>query len=204
LTKEGFEADDIIGTLARKVNGDLGEGEVIIVTGDQDTLQLVDQRTKVAMPAMGKTKETLYDPSAVLGKFGLTPAQIVDFKALSGDSSDNIPGVRGIGEKTATDLLKEFGSIEKIYDSLDNEKKVSKIKERTINLLKEGKEAAFMSKELATIECNVNFDFKLKDSRLHDFDNEKVTEFLDKYRFKSLIRRMPQSKRIEGQQESMF
>jgi DNA polymerase-1 len=212
LTKEGFEADDIIGTLAKRVNGDLGEGEVIIVTGDQDTLQLVDQRTKVAMPAMGKTKETLYDPSAVLGKFGLEPVQIIDYKALSGDSSDNIPGVRGIGEKTATELLKEFGSIEEIYNFLNQKSKIknqndnvkSKIKERTIKLLEEGRDLAFMSKELATIKIDVDFDFKLKDSRLHDFETKKVTEFLEKYRFRSLIKRLPQSHRIDGQQEKLF
>ena len=122
MSKEGYEADDIIGTLAKKVNGDLGEGEVIIITGDQDTLQLVDDRTKVAMPAMGKIKETLYDISAVRGKLDLTPAQVIDYKALSGDPSDNIPGVRGIGEKTAIMLLKEFGSIEKIYEHLENKK----------------------------------------------------------------------------------
>lgn len=228
LTKEGFEADDIIGTLAKKVNGDLGTGEVIIVTGDQDTLQLVDNRTKVAMPAMGKIKETIYDASAVLGKFALTPAQIIDFKALSGDSSDNIPGVRGIGEKTATELLKEFGNLEGIYEYLEKngigfenssienslpEGSASggkikncklKIKPRTIQLLIEGRDMAFMSKELATIKCDVEFDFKLSEARLHDFNEKKVTDFLEKYRFKSLIRRLPQSHRADGQQEKLF
>ena len=218
LTKAGFEADDIIGTLAKRVNGDLGEGEVIIVTGDQDTLQLVDNRTKVAMPAMGKVKETLYDSLAVAGKFGLTPQQIIDYKALSGDASDNIPGVRGIGEKTATELLKEFGSIEKIYEYLESFKIENsdiensikilnlklKIKSRIVRLLLEGRQNAIMSKLLATIKCDVDFDFKLSEARLHDFDVKKVTDFLEKYRFKSLIRRLPQSHRTEGQQEKLF
>lgn len=215
LTKEGFEADDIIGTLAQKVNGDLGAGEVIVVTGDQDTLQLVDDRTKIAMPAMGMVKETLYDPTAVRGKFGLSPAQIIDYKALSGDSSDNIPGVRGIGPKTAVELIKEFGNIEGIYNYLSQRSKIKgqklklkikseKIKDRIANLLLEHKDKAFMSKELATIKCDVDFDFKLKNAALHDFDTQKVQNFLEKFRFKSLIKRMPKSKREAGQQEKLF
>jgi len=216
LTKEGFEADDIIGTLAKKVNGDLGEGEVIIVTGDQDTLQLVDNRTKVAMPAMGKIKETVYDVSGVHGKLGISPEQVADYKALSGDPSDNIPGVRGIGEKGATELLKEFGNIEGIYEYLEKSQipiindqsnpndQIIKIKPRIVQLLLEGRDDAFMSKLLATIKTDVEFDFKLSDAKLHDFDEQKVEQFLDKYRFRSLIRRMPKSHRVSGQQESLF
>lgn len=204
LTKEGFEADDIIGTISKRINGDLGEGEIIIVTGDQDTLQLVDQRTKVAMPAMGKIKETVYDISAVIGKFGLSPEKIIDYKALSGDSSDNIPGVRGIGPKTAGELLREFGSVENIYKYLDNSGDNEKIKPRIVELLLSNREAAFMSRELATIKTDVKLDFKLSEAKLHDFDHQKVVEFLQKYRFRSLIQRMPKSKRVNGQQESLF
>jgi len=206
LTKEGFEADDVIGTLAKHVNGDLKDGEVIIVTGDQDTLQLVDSHTKVAMPAMGKIKETVYDINAVLGKFGLKPEQIIDYKALSGDASDNIPGVKGVGEKTAVILLKEFGSIEQIYEYLDKQKEERKeiISPRVENLLTEGRDMAFLSKQLATIKTDVEIDFHLKDSALHDFDEEKVTKFLDQYRFRSLIKRLPKSHRIVNQQERLF
>lgn len=204
LSKEGFEADDIIGTLARKVNGDLGEGEVIIVTGDQDTLQLVDERTKVAMPAMGKIKEMLYDGSAVRGKLGLSPEQVIDYKALSGDSSDNIPGVRGIGPKTAIELIKEFGTVEKIYDFLKSQKSKVKIKERIENLLVENKDMAILSKQLATIKTDVEFSFKLSQAKTHDFDEDKLREFLEKYKFRSLVKRMPRSKREVGQQASLF
>ncbi|MFH1855138.1 MAG: 5'-3' exonuclease H3TH domain-containing protein [bacterium] len=203
LTKEGFEADDVIGTISKRINGDLGEGEIIIVTGDQDTLQLVDDRTFVAMPAMGKTQETVYDSSAVIGKFGLAPEKIIDYKALSGDSSDNIPGVRGIGPKGAGGLLREFGSVEKIYEYLEKSDN-TKIKPRIANLLLENKDAAFMSKKLATIKTDVPLDFKLSEAKLHDFDEKKVTEFLEKFRFRSLIKRMPISKRTNGQQESLF
>lgn len=209
LTKEGFEADDVIGTISRRINGDLGEGEIIIVTGDQDTLQLVDDRTKVAMPAMGKIKEMVYDASAVIGKFGLAPEKIIDYKALSGDSSDNIPGVRGVGPKTATELLQEFGTVEKIYEYLDKDiqgtdPRTSKIKPRIAGLLIEHKEDAFLSKKLATIKTDVPLDFKLSDAHLHNFDREKVVEFLGKYRFNSLIKRLPESNRQVGQQERLF
>ncbi len=204
LTKEGYEADDIIGTLAKKVNGDLGEGEVIIVTGDQDTLQLVNQRTKVAMPAMGKIKETIYDSSAVMGKLGISPAQVIDYKALSGDSSDNIPGVRGIGPKTAIELIKNFNNVEGIYSALDDKTKSEMIKPRTRQLLLEHKDLAFLSKKLATIKTDVKIDFLLKDAKLHDFDRGVAQKFLQKYRFNSLIKRMPQSQRSLNQQESLF
>lgn len=204
LTKEGFEADDIIGTISRRINGDLGNGEIIIVTGDQDTLQLVDNRTKVAMPAMGKIKETLYDISAVIGKFGLAPDKIIDYKALSGDSSDNIPGVRGIGPKTAAELLHEFQTVENIYKYLDDKKTHEKIKPRTIELLQNNRKEAFMSKKLATIKTDVELDFKLSEAKLHDFDEQKVKNFLEKFRFRSLIQRMPESRRTNGQQESLF
>lgn len=240
LTKEGYEADDIIGTLSRKINGDLGEGQVVIVTGDQDTLQLVDHRTKVAMPKMGNSQETVYDESAVFGKLGIKPIQVIDYKALSGDSSDNIPGVKGIGGVTACKLLQEFGTVDGIFEYLDNLKfKVEnlnpnpnpndksskdslkikkldiensikignlkfKITPRVIELLLNGREEAFMSKKLATIKTDVELDFKLSDAKLHDFDEQKVEDFLQKYRFNSLIRRMPKSHRVQGQQESLF
>ena len=204
MSKEGYEADDVIGTISRRINGDLGEGEIIIVTGDQDTLQLVDNRTKVAMPAMGKIKETVYDATAVIGKFGLAPEKIIDYKALSGDSSDNIPGVRGIGPKTAKELLQEFGSVEGIYEYLESERSNDKIRQRIADLLIEHKKDAFMSKELATIKTDVELDFKLSDAKLHDFDHKKVVEFLEKYRFHSLVKRMPASHRTTGQQEKLF
>lgn len=206
LTKQGFEADDIIGTLSKKINGDLKEGEIIIVTGDQDSLQLVDQRTKVAMPAMGKIKETLYDSTAVLGKFGLSPSQIIDYKALSGDSSDNIPGVRGIGPKSAQALLERYQTLEAIYKTVESkpEEIETYFSKNILSKLIEGKESALLSQKLATIDCEVELDFKLKDALIHDFDQKTIIEFLKKFNFKSLIVRLPESHRIEGQQESLF
>lgn len=206
LTKEGYEADDIIGTISKKINGDLKDGEIIIVTGDQDTLQLVDQRTKVAMPSMGKVKETLYDESAVLGKFSLRPEQIIDYKALAGDSSDNIPGVRGIGEKTAISLLKEFNTVEGIYSHLEENAQTSLagFSKSVVEKLVCGESDAAMSKRLATIKTDVEIDFKLSAALIRDFNESEVEDFLNKFNFRSLLKRLPKSDRRVGQQESLF
>lgn len=206
LTKEGFEADDVIGTIAKRINYQTENLEVIILTGDQDTLQLVNGGIKVAMPKMGRIKEAVYDKSTVLGKFNLTPEQIIDYKALSGDSSDNIPGVRGIGAKTATALLREFGSVEKIYQVLDKDEAIftEKFRSAVVKKLKDGRELAKLSKQLATIKCDLDLDFKLSQAKIHDFDEKEVDKFLDKYRFSSLQKRMPKSVRVNGQQEKLF
>jgi len=206
LTREGYEADDIIGTIAKHVNGELLAGEVLIVTGDQDTLQLVDQRTKVAMPAMGKIKETVYDANAVQGKFGLSPRQIIDYKALCGDASDNIPGVPGIGEKTASALLREFSSLEEVYKVVT--KNPTEITEKfspgVLKKLTAGQKQAELSQKLATIVTDLELPFGLKDAVTRDFDHAKVKDFLEKYRFKSLVKRLPESHRTGGQQECLF
>ena len=206
LIQEGYEADDVIGTIANRVHRETKSLEVIILTGDQDTLQLVNDRIKVAMPKMGMIKESVYDKSAVLGKFSLSPNQIIDFKALSGDHSDNIPGVKGIGEKTATALLLEFGSIEKTYQCLfeDEVKFLEKFSPSVVKKLKQSQDLAKLSKELATIRTNLDLDFRLSQAKIRDFDKKKVEEFLQKYRFKSLLKRLPKSARVNGQQEKLF
>lgn len=206
LTKEGFEADDVIGTISKRINRQTENLEVIILTGDQDTLQLVNGGIKVAMPKMGRIKEAVYDKSTVLGKFGLTPEQIIDYKALSGDPSDNIPGVRGIGVKTATALLKQYTTMENIYKALDsNEDDLAKsFSLSVVKKLKDGRDLAKLSKQLATIRCDLDLDFKLSSAELHDFDTKTVSDFLDKYRFRSLQKRIPKSVRVNGQQEKLF
>ena len=206
LTQEGYEADDIIGTIANRIHKETENLEIIILTGDQDTLQLVNSKIKVAMPKMGIIKESVYDRSAVLGKFGLTPEQIIDYKALSGDPSDNIPGVKGIGSKTATTLLLEFGSIEKIYQILEEDEGrfLQKFRPSIIRKLKDSQDMAKLSKKLATIKTDLDLDFQLSQAKVHDFDKRKVEKFLEKYRFKSLLRRLPKSVRVNGQQEKLF
>jgi DNA polymerase I len=192
--KAGYEADDLIGTLSRLVDGQV---EKIIVTGDMDTMQLVNDHTKVFTMSHGLTDSVIYDEEAVISRYELKPNQMIDYKSLRGDPSDNIPGVKGIGEKTATDLLKEFGTLEKIYDNVEKVKSQKpqapsqmEIKERIINLLIQYKEDAFMSKRLATIDCAVPIVFKLEEAKFGDFNLEKAAELFSKFEFKSLLTRL--------------
>jgi len=186
--KEGFEADDLIGTIAhlspkRQV---VPEIETIILTGDLDTLQLVDWYTKVYALSRGVKEAVLYDRGKVQQRYGILPKQLTDFKALKGDPSDNIPGVPGIGEKTAIELIKEFGSLENLYQNL--EKLKPKLKE---SLLLQ-KEQAFLSKELAEIKTNVPIDFNLKKCQWREYDKEKIIQILKELEFESLIKKLPQ------------
>jgi DNA polymerase-1 len=182
--KEGFEGDDIIGTIVKKENGNL---EKIVLSGDLDNLQLIDENTKVCFLKKGVSNSEFYDKEKVEEKYeGLTPEQIIDLKALKGDSSDNIPGVMGIGEKTAINLLKEFGSLESVYENID---KVSpKVGEKLIN----EKEMAFISKKLGEIKTDVDIDFNIEDCKFGDFNKEEIIEVFEDYGFKSLIKRIPQ------------
>ncbi|MFH1522390.1 MAG: DNA polymerase I [Patescibacteria group bacterium] len=181
--KQGFEADDLIGTIAKTVDGKV---EKIIVTGDLDTLQLVNDHTKVYTMSRGLSDSVIYDKSAVKTRYGLDPDQMIDFKSLRGDPSDNIPGVKGIGEKTACDLLGNFKTLDKIYKNI----KSNKIKDRTRDLLLKYRKDAYMSKDLATIKCDVNINFNLEDTRFHTFNKEKVVKILSELEFKSLLPRV--------------
>ena len=181
--KDGFEADDLIGTIAAEVDGSI---EKIIVTGDLDALQLVNEHTKVYTMKRGLTDSVIYNEKAVEQRYGLSPGQMIDYKALRGDPSDNIPGVRGIGEKTATDLLRNFKTLENIYENIDSKK----IKDRISGLLKEYKKDAFMSKRLATIKCDVKIKFKIEDAEFVDFDYEKIIKLFSELEFKSLLPRV--------------
>jgi DNA polymerase-1 len=190
----GYEADDLIGALANKVDGVV---EKIIVTGDLDTLQLINAQTKVFTMKRGLTDSMLYDEQAVKQRYGLEPGQMIDFKALRGDPSDNIPGVKGIGEKTAVELLQKFGTLDKIYEyvnklKIQNSKLKTegKIKERILQLLAQYKKDAYMSKELATIKCDAKVDFSLDQARFGDFDQEKLARLFNELEFKSLLPRL--------------
>ena len=190
----GFEADDIIGTLCDKRQVDRDDVLSIIVTGDMDTLQLVDDNTEVYTLRKGMSDTVIYNELAVKEKFdGLTPSQMTDFKGLCGDASDNIPGVKGVGEKTAIGLLKEFGSLEDIYKNIKTQEyKNIKVTERLYNLLIEYKEVAVQSKRLATIIRDVKLDFNLADCALRDFDKNKIFELFQEFEFKSLLNRLPE------------
>ncbi|MDD5071253.1 MAG: DNA polymerase I [Patescibacteria group bacterium] len=189
--KDGFEADDLIGTIAKKINGGV---EKIIVTGDMDTLQLVNSLTKVYTMSRGLSDSVIYDAEAVKTRFGLTPEQMIDFKALRGDPSDNIPGVRGIGEKGAIELLANFKTLDGVYENIESKK----IKDRTRSLLKEQKKQAYLSKNLATIKCDVNLNFDLEKTRFAGFDQERVVKLFSELEFKSLL---PRLHALAGQSE---
>ena len=187
--KSGFEADDIIGTVARNL---LGKNiEVLILTGDLDNLQLIKKNIKVLYAPPSSSKEQLiYDEKKVIERFeGLKPEQITDFKGLKGDSSDNIPGVRGIGEKTAITLLNKFGTIEKLYLAVEKNR-IGNISASVLEKLKFGKDMAFFSKKIATIDQNVPITFSLKESEFGEFNKEKLFKLLGDLGFTSLINRL--------------
>lgn len=199
--KEGFEADDLIGTLSRQVTSYklqvASNIETVIVTGDLDTLQLINDTTKVYSISRGINQAVMYDDKKVLERYGIRPDQMVDYKALRGDPSDNIPGVGGIGEKGAAKLIIEFQNLENIYKNLD------KISEKNRNLLKENKEQAFLSQKLSKIDTNVPIDFSLSEARLHDYHKQKVIDLFEKLEFKSLIKKLPDEHR-GGEQVKLF
>lgn len=189
---DGYEADDVIGTIAKKVRNKK-EVETIIVTGDLDSLQLVDKSTKVYALKRGIADTIVYDEQAVYDRYGLHPDQIIDFKALKGDSSDNIKGVAGIGEKSAITLLQQFESLDGIYKAVESADEVEGIKKGQHKKLLEGKEDAYFSQDLVTIDQDVPITFSLKESEFGDYALSDIVEVFHEYEFKSLLARLPQS-----------
>lgn len=177
-----YEADDIIGTLSKQAE-ELG-WDVKIISGDKDLLQLVSDRVTVSLTKKGITDVDTYDPEALKEKYGLEPGQIIDMKSLMGDSSDNIPGVPGVGEKTAIKLLKQFGSLENIMNSLD-EITGKKLKEK----LEENRDLAFISKKLATINRNSPIEISLDQIAIRERNDEAVIRLFSELEFKSLLSR---------------
>ena len=197
--KQGFEADDLIGTIAKKVEQSQGSPkiETIIITGDLDALRLVDEQTKVFTLKKGLKDTIIYNRELVRARYdGLEPEQLTDFRALRGDQSDNIPGVLGIGEKTAISLLKEFGSLENLYKKVESEEKLN-IKDKLRDKLKQAKEQAFFSQKLAEIDTAVPINFDLESCRFFKIDREKVVKMFQEFGFYSLIKRLPEAKQIK-------
>ena len=189
MEKKGFEADDVIGSLARQL-GKSGKIETIIVTGDLDTLQLVDENTKVFTLRKGIKDTIIYDEKGVFEKYGFGPNQVVDYKGLRGDPSDNIPGVAGIGEKGATKLLQNFGTIEKLYKAIEDDQTENLIKPRIKEKLIAEKEKALMSKKLATIDCEMNIEFDLKECLWGDYNKTELNKLFQEFEFYSLMDRV--------------
>lgn len=198
--KEGFEADDLIGTISKKAEKDPAV-ETVILSGDLDTLQIVDENTKVYTLKKGVKDTILYDEAKVLARYQIPPSLLPDFKALVGDSSDNIPGVPGIGPKTATKLLTETGSLENLYKGVEeNTEKAKKITPKTKEILLQSKDQAFVSKMLAQIRYDVPIEFDLKKCAFEKYNKEKVVEIFKNLEFHTLIKRLdfPAPKKSSG------
>lgn len=179
---EGYEGDDIIGTLAAMASS-TGEIRTLIVTGDKDSLQLVQEQTEVLLCRKGITDLERYNLENIQAKTGLLPEQMLDFKGLMGDSSDNIPGVPGVGEKTALKLLQQYGSLENIYNNLGDI--AGKMKEKLL----QGRELAFMSRELARIRRDVPLELSWEQLRVQQPDYARLQELLARLEFKTLLKR---------------
>ena len=187
LEKEGYEADDIIGTVARLCE----ESEIscFIATGDKDDLQLASDKTKVILTVTksGYNETIIYDDKAVKEKYHVTPTEFIDVKALMGDPSDNIPGVKGVGEKTAMSLIEKHHSIEYIYENIDD----IGLKGAMLQKMKDGREMAFMSKELATINRNTPIEFNTEECVFDGFENNgELYEILKRLELNSIIKKL--------------
>ncbi len=180
LEMDGYEADDVLGTVARIAAGQ-GLG-VKIITGDRDLLQLVNERTAVYLAGDDQTYITDAD---VVKKLGVRPSQVVDYKAIVGDTSDNIPGVKGVGEKTAISLLEKFETLDNVYANLDQ------VEKRWQGKLESSREMAYMSRDLARIETNLTMKFDLEHAKVTPFDGTKLEAFFKEMEFRTLISKVP-------------
>jgi len=201
FTSPRFEADDVIGTLAKQAT--LKNVEVMIVTGDRDIMQLVNKKVKVYAPKRGFAEPEIFDEKKVKIFLGITPKQIIDYKALVGDTSDNYPGVSGIGPKTTVELLNQYGDLKTIYKNLE------KIKPLLAQKLEDDKENAYLSQKLATIVTKVPLKLNLKACLVHDYDHQKAVKLFEELEFKSLINKLPgvkkeKEKKDENNQMSLI
>ncbi|MEP6517264.1 DNA polymerase I [Microcoleus vaginatus] len=204
ITAPGYEADDVLGTLANKASA--AGYQVKILTGDRDLFQLVATEKQISVLYLstdelrrsGKGKSQEYGPEEVKAKLGILPQQVIDYKALCGDKSDNIPGVKGIGDKTALQLLEAYNSLDGIYAAIDE------IKGATKKKLEEGKEAAYHSQRMATIVQDVPLEINLEDCQLIGFDESALIPMLEKLEFKTFLSKVKQiQKRFGGVEEPL-
>lgn len=177
---EGYEADDIIGTLVKKFESKLKEAEIFVVTGDWDAAQLITSQVKMYILKNKIEESVIVGREEVKNRYHLLPKQIVDFKALKGDPSDNIPGVKGIGEKTAQSLLQKYHDLDNLYKNLNQLEK--KYQDKLI----QDRDNAYLSRQLATIDLQVPLNFKLETCSWKNWEREKVRTVLDKFEFHSL------------------
>lgn len=198
----GYEADDLIGTLSKKLFKKKFIKKITIITGDKDLMQLVNRKVSLYMPIHGLSESKLFTTNEVVEKLGVNPNQVIDLKALMGDSSDNYPGVAGIGPTTAINLLSQYQNLDNIY------KNINKIKPIIATKLIKDKENAYMSQKLATIITNIPLKFKLKDLKITPQNISALSELFIKYNFKSLSSRLhktsPQKQQLTSRQTSFI
>ncbi len=212
--QEGIEADDLIGSIATYISGQNKEKTAddgvltTVVSGDKDLLQLVTDDVSVWIPGNKWSKDTEYFQAEVVKKMGVTPQQVPDLKALMGDSSDNIPGVAGIGKVTAQKLIEAFGTVENLYETVEQ---VSTggithplLKGSVLTKLLADKKMAYLSKELATIDVHVPINFTLKKCVVTDYDKDAVAALFERYDFKSLVQLLPSDAFEESVQAALF
>ena len=201
VEKEGYEADDVLGTLSRY--GEKQGLHVTILSGDRDTFQLATDNVTIRIPRTkgGKTETDLFDKSKILETYGIEPKQLIEVKGLQGDSSDNIPGVPGIGEKTALSLIQKYGSIENLYDKIEKNEDDLKGKQR--EKIKDNKELAELSKTLGTINLEVPIEDTLEQFKVEEWDKEKVLKLFKELNFNRYIERFHLTgEKQEGQEET--
>ena len=187
---EGYEADDIIGTLSKKAEE---EGmKTLLLTGDKDYLQLATENVTVRIPTtkMGNTESTDYTPEVIKEKYGIDPIQFIQIKGLMGDSSDNIPGVPGVGEKTAFSLITKYHDLDNIYNSLDEGKELDGIKGKLKEKLIENRELAFLSRDLGTIFKEVPLDFDIDDLKIKEYNSSELYNLFVRLQFKNFIEKL--------------
>jgi len=191
FSKSGFEADDLIGTICQKIKKKKIVKKIVVVTGDKDLMQLVDKKVNLLVPGKGISQLNQYDPEKVEQVLGIKPSQVIDYKALMGDPSDNYPGVTGIGPKTAADLLQKYQNLAQVYNHC------GELSENMRRKLKSDKKSAYLSRKLAEVKVDVPIKVNLKKAVFGKKMIEDIRGSLEEYNFRSLVKRLDREYNLE-------